>query len=52
MPGTYTKLLLHIVFSTKGRAAMIKPVWQDRRYAFLSGIVRDARGQARLGALY
>lgn len=44
MPGTYAKILLHVVFSTKGRAQMIKEPVQDRLYAYLGGIVRDERG--------
>jgi len=38
MPGTYSKILLHVVFSTKRRAAMIKPAIQDRLYDYMGGI--------------
>ena len=44
MPGTFSQILLHIVFSTKQRAAMIKPVIQPRLYDYLGGIVREEKG--------
>ena len=44
MPATFSKILLHIIFSTKNRAMAIKPDLQDRLYAFIGGIVRDERG--------
>lgn len=47
MPGTYSQLLLHIVFSTKGRAPWITPDIAQRLYAYIGGIVR-----AEKGALY
>jgi REP element-mobilizing transposase RayT len=47
MPGTYSQILLHVVFSTKGRAAFIKPELQPRLYDYIGGIVR-----AQKGALY
>jgi REP element-mobilizing transposase RayT len=40
MPGTYSQLLLHFVFSTKGRAPLIKPTMQTRLYDYIGGIVR------------
>jgi REP element-mobilizing transposase RayT len=47
MPGTYSQILLHAVFSTKGRAAFIKPNIQPRLYDYIGGIIR-----AEKGALY
>jgi REP element-mobilizing transposase RayT len=35
-----------VVFSTKKRAAMIKPDWQPRIHEYLGGIVRGERGVA------
>jgi putative transposase len=44
MPGTYSQLLLHIVFSTKGRTAWITPDVAERLYPFIGGIVRAEKG--------
>ena len=44
MPGTYSQLLLHIVFSTKGRARWITPEVGERLYPYIGGIVRAERG--------
>ncbi len=44
MPGTYSQILLHAVFSTKGRTALIKPAFQARLYDYLGGIVRAEKG--------
>jgi putative transposase len=44
MPGTYTQILLHVVFSTKCRDPWITPVLQQRLYPFIGGIIRDERG--------
>jgi putative transposase len=47
MPGTYSQLLLHAVFSTKGRERWITPDLAERLYPYIGGIVR-----AEKGALY
>ncbi len=44
MPGTYSQVLLHVVFSTKRRAASIKAGIQSRLYDYIGGIVRAQRG--------
>ena len=44
MPGTYSQILLHVVFSTKGRNALIKPDIQVRLYDYIGGIVRKEKG--------
>ena len=44
MPGTYSQILLHVVFSTKKRAASIKAAMQSRLYDYIGGIVRAQRG--------
>jgi REP element-mobilizing transposase RayT len=44
MPGTYSQLLLHIVFSTKGRAPWITPEVAERLYSYIGGIIRAEKG--------
>ena len=44
MPGTYSQLLYHVVFSTKGRRALIKPDLQSRIFEYLGGIIRGEGG--------
>ena len=44
MPGTYSQILLHIVFSTKRRAPWITADVAARLYAYLGGIVRAEKG--------
>ncbi len=44
MPGTYSQLLLHVVFSTKGRAPWITPDVAERLYPYMGGIVRAEKG--------
>jgi REP element-mobilizing transposase RayT len=44
MPGTYSQILLHVVFSTKARTAFIKPEIQTRLYDYIGGIVRTEKG--------
>ena len=44
MPATYSRILLHFVFSTKQRSRMITADLQSRLYAYIGGIVRDEKG--------
>ena len=44
MPGTYSQLLLHIVFSTKGREHWITPDVAERLYPYMGGIIRAEKG--------
>lgn len=44
MPGSYAQILLHVVFSTKRREAMITDEIRERLYAYLGGIVRAEQG--------
>ena len=44
MGGTYSKLLFHIVFSTKDRRPFIRPEIEDELYRYLGGIVRNQQG--------
>lgn len=44
MPGTYSQLLLHVVFSTKERAPWITHDIAERLYPYIGGIVRAEKG--------
>lgn len=44
MPGTYSQLLLHVVFSTKGRKPWITGDVAERLYPYIGGIVRAEKG--------
>ena len=44
MPGTYSKLLVHVIFSTGKRVMAIKPEIEERLFAYVGGIIRDERG--------
>ena len=44
MPGTYSQILLHIVFSTKQREAWITPEVASRLYPYIGGIIRAQKG--------
>ena len=44
MPGTCSQLLLHVVFSTKGRRPWIAGDVAERLYPYIGGIVRAERG--------
>ena len=44
MPGTYSQILFHIVFSTKHRQAWVTPDIADRLYPYIGGLVRAERG--------
>ncbi len=44
MPGTYSQILLHIVFSTKQRRPYITSELQARLYDYVGGIVRAEKG--------
>lgn len=46
MSHTYTKLLTHAIFSTKGRNKQIDTNVQPLLHAYLGGIVRDFGGSA------
>jgi putative transposase len=45
MPGAYTNLLYHFVFSTKDRSPSIGPAMKARLYEYVEGIVRGERGR-------
>ena len=44
MPGTYSQILLHVVFSTKQRRPYITPDIQARLYDYVGGIIRAEKG--------
>jgi hypothetical protein len=44
MAHSYVMLVLHIVFSTKGRVPFIGAEHRDRLYAYRGGIIRNERG--------
>jgi len=44
MPHTYSRLILHIVFSTKHRFPFIKPKYKKRLYEYIGGTIRNLEG--------
>lgn len=44
MPGTYSQVLLHVVFSTKHRERWISAQVAERLYPYIGGIVRAEKG--------
>ena len=44
MPGTYSQILLHVVFSTKLRQPHITTDIAERLYPYMGGIVRAEKG--------
>lgn len=44
MPGTYSQILLHIVFSTKHREPWINAELSPRLYSYMGGIIRAEKG--------
>jgi REP element-mobilizing transposase RayT len=44
MPGTYSQILLHLVFSTKHRAPSLTSDFAERLYPYIGGIVRAEKG--------
>jgi putative transposase len=46
MPHTTTNLLVHFIFSTKQRCALIKPDFEKDLHAYFGGIIRQIGGIA------
>ena len=44
MPGTFTNLRYHIVFSTKHRQPLITSTLQEELYKYMEGIIRGEGG--------
>jgi putative transposase len=47
MSNTYSRILMHVVFSTKRREPWIQAAWEDELYAYIAGIV-ERKGQKML----
>ena len=45
MSRTYTHLLTHLVFSTKGRVRLIAPEVKAELHAYLGGLARELKGK-------
>lgn len=43
---TSGNILLHLIFSTKGRRSLIKPDFRADLFAYLGGIIREMKGTA------
>jgi len=46
MPHSFASLLIHVVFSTKDRQALLDPELTVRLFPYMGGIVRELRGTA------
>ena len=46
MANTYTKLLYHIIFSTKRREPLITDDLRDDLYSYIGGILRGNRARS------
>ena len=46
MGHTYSNILLHVVFSTKGRRPTVKTAFRERLYQYLAGVARHEFGRA------
>ena len=46
MPHTYSRTLLHIVFSTKDRKPLIAATFRKRLHAYIAGIIQRSDGHA------
>ncbi len=44
MAGTYTKLIYHLIFSTKHREPLIAPRLRAELHPYIGGILRDQDG--------
>ena len=44
MPGTFTDLNYHLIFSTKHREPSILPEWRERLFDYMGGIIRKEGG--------
>lgn len=39
--STYSQIYIHVVFAVKGRNSLIQPVWEERLYKYITGIVQN-----------
>jgi putative transposase len=47
MPGTFSQIYIQIVFAVQSRNSLINPIWEERLYKYITGIVQN-RGQKML----
>ena len=47
MPNTYTQIYIQVVFAVKNREALIKPMWEEELYKYITGIITN-KGQKML----
>jgi REP element-mobilizing transposase RayT len=47
MANTYSQILIQVVFAVQNRNALIKPVWEEELYKYITGIVQN-KGQKML----
>jgi putative transposase len=47
MPSTYTQIYIQVVFAVKNREALIKPMWEEELYKYITGIITN-KGQKML----
>lgn len=40
MPGTYTQIHLHLIFTVQNRDSLISDTWAERLYQYITGIVQ------------
>ncbi|MFG0264901.1 MAG: IS200/IS605 family transposase [Rhodopirellula sp. JB055] len=43
MPSTHHGLLIHVVFSTKQRFKLLKPIWRNELHSYIGGIASEHR---------
>ena len=41
MPGTFSQIYIQIIFAVKGRRPLIKDIWEDELYMYITGIVQN-----------
>jgi len=44
MPNTFSQIYIQIIFAVKNRAALIQPIWEEKLYKYITGIVQN-KGQ-------
>jgi REP element-mobilizing transposase RayT len=40
VPNTYTRIYIHIVFAVRNRAPLIKDIWKNDLYGYITGIIK------------
>ncbi len=40
MPNTYTQIHLHLIFAVQNRKSLIKDLWKERLYQYITGIIQ------------